>query len=427
MDNFLNIYSSQLEKRKRSLVFGDFNIDLLKKDKYITDYVVEVKESGYEILNKINPDYCTRETSKTKTIIDHISTNINNHTFSLSIIESSLSDHKHLYLEVGKEAPRRNSKINYTAIDYDTLYNNVLKTIDKIENDYSSLENCIILNINNSKIRKRKTLNPPQKDWINKKIIDAINTRNYLWKEMKRNKNDEELKKLFRKERDKVQVMIKTCKENYYQKLFQDTQKQPKKMWEVINTLAANKIKNSPAPPKLVSDSKLVTDGTKVCDLFNLFFSSVGADLSNKIPQKYHSDTGNILMYEHNHSHDILLKELKPCTVEEVIKIIDNLDINASTGLDGISTKAIKCIKNLIVEKLVHSVNKCFRLGVFPDSLKAAKVSPIYKSGSKTDPSNYRPISVLPVLSKIFERLLSLNLNLVYMGDAPVKIVVWYS
>ncbi|KAL0880483.1 hypothetical protein ABMA27_002893 [Loxostege sticticalis] len=170
MDNFLNIYSSQLEKRKRSLVFGDFNIDLLKKDKYITDYVVEVKESGYEILNKINPDYCTRETSKTKTIIDHISTNINNHTFSLSIIESSLSDHKHLYLEVGKEAPRRNSKINYTAIDYDTLYNNVLKTIDKIENDYSSLENCIILNINNT----QKDLNVLN-EWLLHNLL-TINT-----------------------------------------------------------------------------------------------------------------------------------------------------------------------------------------------------------------------------------------------------------
>ncbi|XP_028168430.1 fructose-bisphosphate aldolase-like [Ostrinia furnacalis] len=72
------------------------------------------------------------------------------------------------------------------------------------------------------------------------------------------------------------------------------------------------------------------------------------------------------------------------------------MDANTSAGIDGISTKAIKCIKNIIASNLAESVNKCFSEGYFPNSLKIAKVTPIHKSGSKMDPNNYRPISVLP-------------------------------
>lgn len=105
------------------------------------------------------------------------------------------------------------------------------------------------------------------------------------------------------------------------------------------------------------------------------------------------------------------LNTFEPCTVDEVNKIIENLDSNSSTGLDGISTKVIKSIKELIITNLTNCLNKLLSEGVFPDTLKVAKVSPIYKSGSKTDPGNYRPISVLPVISKIFEKILHIRLE----------------
>ncbi|KAL0859989.1 hypothetical protein ABMA27_010304 [Loxostege sticticalis] len=277
--------------------------------------------------------------------------------------------------------------------------------------DYFILEKLLLEKIEICKVQKTKILNAPQEDWINRHIINAINLRNNLWKQTNRSPYNEELQKSFKKEKEKVQVMIKTCKKKYYHKLFNDTFDQPKKLWQLINNLAMNKIKTSCALPRLMSDSGLITDGTKICNLCNSFFSSIGAELADKISYEYHLDTSNILMYDHNSSHDIILNELKPCDVDELNKIIADLDTNTSTGLDGISPKAIKCIKNIIVEKLAISINKCFKLGIFPDSLKVAKVSPIHKSGSKTDPGNYRPISVLPVISKIFERLLYNRLN----------------
>lgn len=100
-----------------------------------------------------------------------------------------------------------------------------------------------------------------------------------------------------------------------------------------------------------------------------------------------------------------------PATTDEITKIIDNLDPNTSCGIDGISTKALKCVKKLIVDTLTKCVNTCMESGTFPNSLKIAKVCPIYKSGSKFELSNYRPISVLPVISKIFEKVLHSRLE----------------
>lgn len=116
-------------------------------------------------------------------------------------------------------------------------------------------------------------------------------------------------------------------------------------------------------------------------------------------------------MYEPTYLHNTTLDELEPCTTHEISKVIDDLDINTSTGLDGISAKAIKCLKNIILDRLTNCINKCLQSGTFPDTLKVAKVSPIYKAGSRSDPGNYRPVSVLPILSKIFERVLYTRLN----------------
>lgn len=148
--------------------------------------------------------------------------------------------------------------------------------------------------------------------------------------------------------------MIKTQKKIYYHNLFQKNYNHPKKLWELINSLALNKNKESSAPPKLISDSELVTDGNKICDLFNAFFSSVGANLASQISGNYHSNTDSHFIVDNNHSFakENMLTELSPCNSNEISNIINDLDNNTSTGLDGISTKAIKCLKSIIIESL---------------------------------------------------------------------------
>ena len=77
---------------------------------------------------------------------------------------------------------------------------------------------------------------------------------------------------------------------------------------------------------------------------------------------------------------------------------------NSSAGFDQISAKVIKHILPSIITPIYHLIDRSFQLGVFPQRLKLARVIVLFKGGDRKDPGSYRPISLLSVFSKIFER-----------------------
>jgi hypothetical protein len=110
---------------------------------------------------------------------------------------------------------------------------------------------------------------------------------------------------------------------------------------------------------------------------------------------------------------------LTPVSYQEVFNCIMNLSNSRSIGADCIAPEIIKANAALLCDKLVHIFNLSFVQGIFPQLLKRAIVVPIYKSGLRTDPSNYRPISVLTVFSKLLEKLfynhlISLSMSITY-------------
>ena len=101
---------------------------------------------------------------------------------------------------------------------------------------------------------------------------------------------------------------------------------------------------------------------------------------------------------------------INPTSKQEIEDIIQNLDSNKSPDAFGISTKYIKIINSDISNHLAAIFNLSFSSGVYPDALKMAIVTPIFKGGSKLEISNYRPVSILPIFSKILGRLMQLRL-----------------
>ena len=97
---------------------------------------------------------------------------------------------------------------------------------------------------------------------------------------------------------------------------------------------------------------------------------------------------------------------LCPTVPPEIAKIIDGLDIHKSTGPYGIPIFLLKTFKMFFSHWLSKLVNACFENGYFPDILKTAKVIPLHKKDSKLHHLNYRPISLLSVFSKIYEKLI---------------------
>ncbi|NQX84229.1 MAG: reverse transcriptase family protein, partial [Mycoplasmataceae bacterium] len=138
---------------------------------------------------------------------------------------------------------------------------------------------------------------------------------------------------------------------------------------------------------------------------FNNFFTNVGPQLANKIP----NDGKNFKDYLKNPATTKF--KFKKVNSGEVIKIISTLKSKDSCGVDGLSTRLLKTVAPNIIDTLTHLINLSLETGYIPNELKIAKIIPIYKSGEKNVYTNYRPISLLPAISKLFEKVAATQLN----------------
>ena len=94
---------------------------------------------------------------------------------------------------------------------------------------------------------------------------------------------------------------------------------------------------------------------------------------------------------------------MHPITIEEILFLIGKLK-NNFPGHDEIPATVVKAVATLICEPLAFIFNNCISTGAVPIELKMAKVIPVFKGGNNLDVNIYRPISVLPVFSKVFEK-----------------------
>jgi len=174
--------------------------------------------------------------------------------------------------------------------------------------------------------------------------------------------------------------------------------------WKVINSI----INNSPSRDKINNlklDNLLLTDRKDIVHELNKYFVNIGPNLSNCIPSSV-----NQFDYYLN-SPNIKSMALIPTDEYEIIKIINKLKQTSSSGVDDIPSTVIKCAAKSIAKALALMINNSMNFGIFPSPLKIAKITPIFKSGSSILMTNYRPISILPVLSKIYEKVIATRLN----------------
>ena len=172
-------------------------------------------------------------------------------------------------------------------------------------------------------------------------------------------------------------------------------------LWKTFGKiLNNNKIKHN----KLVNlkiNGLNQNDPQVISDSVNDFFSEIGNNLANKFPQNNNSEFKKYLGNPVQHSlffHDI--------SEEEIINAIRNLKNSNSTGCDDFTTKFVKLSSSILAPALVKIFNLSIHTGIYPDSLKLAKVIPIFKKGDPTSVNNYRPISILSPINKIFEKII---------------------
>ena len=145
----------------------------------------------------------------------------------------------------------------------------------------------------------------------------------------------------------------------------------------------------------------ILTDPEEIANHLNKHFASIGSNLASTIP----TGRENI-----SPEHFLTVKDssfcLKNIESSRVLKLLKGLNVAKATGIDNISNRILKIAAPIIYQSLTDIFNLSISSSVFPSEWKMAKVAPIFKSGDRDDLNNYRPISVLPTIARVFERLI---------------------
>ena len=192
----------------------------------------------------------------------------------------------------------------------------------------------------------------------------------------------------------------KKANKKYYSKKISKYKHDAKKTWSIMKELTGkNKLKSSNLPRRITVNEVDILDKRKIANEFNAFFTNIGSKLASKIPNASTTFESYI-----NKPDSIMKTKL---SMNELKDAFFSLKINKSPGYGDISFNVVKKCFSSLCKPLKYLFNLSIEKGIFPDDLKIAKVTPIYKADDKSDVSNYRPISVLSCISKILERIMN--------------------
>ncbi|XP_052752380.1 uncharacterized protein LOC128200995 [Galleria mellonella] len=375
-------------------VDGDFNIDMLKADKYSFEFKQLLQ--GFNLKLAINDP--TRLCSGT--CIDNFGHNMKD--CKTRILELALSDHtaQLLMCPVSEKfgnpywfiMKRDYSKENIEkfkhclmAIHFKDVYNtnNPNTAFNSFFDEFKLFyDMCFPL----MRIRMRSYQRPK---WITKGIIKCSRQkRKLLWKYRK----DPNLlnKKCFKTYSSRLKNIMKLTKKAQNNYFIKTSKNKTKATWTIINEYK-NKTKNYIT--QINNDHKKITDPNRIAELFNNFF----------IEQVKPHDNFKARSMTSNNVSSLFIRPTNP---DEILTIIRSLKDTNSTGYDDISTKIVKEVATQIAPILSYIINLCIENGIFPDKLKISIIKPLYKKADRECMSSYRPVALIPIFSKIIEKVI---------------------
>ena len=237
--------------------------------------------------------------------------------------------------------------------------------------------------------------------WITSDLKKLMHERNIL--KIKAHKsNNPNAWMQFKKQRNLVNNRIRLAKETYYQNHFKQCVGDCRKTWRIINELTSRKCEK-----KSVDSLKLngisITNPIDLSNEFNNHFSTIGSKLAREISPSPEEDN-NYLKYLSGSDTDKSF-QLSTVTIAQVCSALNNVDVSKATGLDKISARLIRECSDIICVPICHIFNQSINQGIFPEDWKCARVTPLFKDGKRDDLNNYRPISVISIVAKVFERI----------------------
>ena len=409
-EQFLQYLDMTLEKLSSSdkavYLMGDFNIDLLKCEisDYSHNFLLSLQcYSFFPVIDKP-----TRVYKNSATLIDNIFVNRFDHKISGGNIVSDISDHYSQFCFIHSLTPknlttkckiRDYSNFSEECFIYDvseTDWNSLMAngSVDKCFSSFYNKLNKLINKHAPFKTLSKRKAKQFSKPWITKGLRKSIKIKNRLFY------SGDILKyKLYR---NRIVSLSRLSKRLHYEAYFTANLKNMKKTWEGINELL-NRQRNRKQVSTLQrpNNSGVTQNPAEITNIFNHYFASIGPRLARNIPsprknfQDYLAGTN----YYKSFFFDLV-------SASEVDMEILATPSNKVYGLYSCPVHLLKSVRHSLSPLLAALMNKSISTGIYPHLLKHAKVIPVYKTGDETDPCNYRPISLLSVFNRLFEKLM---------------------
>ena len=423
LDNISNSLDLYLRDYDRFMLIGDFNI--MDSDQCFSDFALQ-----YDAKNIVKEPTCFKSISNPSTI-DLIVTNTPRSFWNTKAFRNSLSDFHSLVTTVLnikyiKPKPKEVAYRNYKHFNLVNFQRDLLTVFSSGCFDYETFEKMFLSTLNLHAPLKKKIIRGNHAPYFNTNIRKAIMKRNELHTKFNKTKNDAD-KGNFRRQRKLVSKLVKREKRNYYHNLDNKVILDNKNFWKQIKSSFSDKVICG-QKITLVEDNNIISEDLHQAEVFKTFFDEAVDRLDIQenpfllnIEEEDQGDIESIISKFKYHPSILQIQqkvsihepfEFRQVGEEEVLKQLKSMDIKKATTFQNIPCKALRDNAEVCTNVLTDIINnELTRKFSFPDKLKEADITPIFKKDrikkkDATSVENYRPVSVLPSTSKIFERIM---------------------
>ncbi len=407
-------------KFENFILMGDFNTE--ENDENISNFM-----ESYSLKNIVKDPTCFK--SERPRTIDLILTNRVHNFQNTMTVETGLSDFHCMIATVLKGGfVKRGPKIinyrDYRKFDIhsfrEDLQDGILRESQQPLTSYDTLDAIVLSVLNKHAPMKKKSVRANDGPFMTKALRKAIMKRSCLRNRFNKNRTDDN-KKAFKKQRNLCVKLLREAKRDYYANIDLKSLNDNRKFWKTVKPLFSDKIKTS-SSVTLLENGELISDDKAVAEIFNEYFANITSSLgieetgSNLVSTDDIDDPVELAVVKYSlHPSIKRIAEnfrptemfvFRPSSTEEIEVKIKRLNPKKGSSKGSIPARVLKENSDLLVPHVISTYNTCISEVYFPDELKAGDISSLYKKDDAFYKKNYRPITVLSSVSKVFERLM---------------------
>lgn len=392
---------------KICVLLGDLNINLLSDTNDVSRFINNMQSLHF--LPLITKPTRFGSSNEQVSLLDQVWFNSISYEYKCSIILNDFTDHCPVLFQLNfkneafsnyekikikfrlnNNETRLQFKTALTIFNWDAIKSNDINTY--FEN-YTKILNDLYCNCFPVKI-KYITKKQYMKPWITPNIHHLISLKSKYFHLLKLGLVTTTENNRFK---NRIKSVIQKAKREYFNNYFIRNKNNLKKTWDMLKNITSNH-KSRNLVKNIIKNGILLSNDFDIAEAFNEYFTQIASNLESNLPLSP-VDPLNYL----NLNMPPTLTQIDPVSQLEISNICKTLK-NSKQNFDHISIPVFKNNLSLHVNILCEIINLSFSSGVFPNSLKIARTIPIFKKGNREEISNYRPISILPFLSKIFEK-----------------------